>query len=155
VVQQQLSTHILKGSQCTCTVLCVHLHWVMCIWCAPYRHRLSSILIGKHVAAYKAFILTSWQYFTSLALQIDKAPELIRPSNCAKTGPALSLANPTIEPSVNSWIPACDQAKRDCITNATHEQPYLNCTYKSMSTFWEIQQWIRNHGAVVTRYAFS
>jgi hypothetical protein len=81
------------------------------------------------------------------APQIDKAPELIRPSNCTKDS---KLRDPTNEPNVD-WLPVCRNAKQECTAQAQRARPYLKCTYTSLSTFWEIQRWIRNHGSVVTR----
>lgn len=81
--------------------------------------------------------------------QIDKAPELIRPSSCAVK--SVQLKDPANEPNVNSWLPVCQQAQQECAATAKRDKPWLKCTYTSLSTFWEIQRWIRNNGAVVTR----
>ncbi|WIA18668.1 hypothetical protein OEZ85_003372 [Tetradesmus obliquus] len=80
---------------------------------------------------------------------IDKAPQLIRPSSCLPEGSQLRDA--VKEPQVTSWIPACQAAHDSCSSTASSSQPWLKCEYKSLSTFWEIQRHIRNHGAVISR----
>ncbi|WIA38981.1 hypothetical protein OEZ86_005133 [Tetradesmus obliquus] len=42
-------------------------------------------------------------------------------------------------------------AQQRCSSPANSSQPWLKCEYKSLSTFWEIQRHIRNHGAVISR----
>jgi hypothetical protein len=70
-------------------------------------------------------------------------PQLARPSLCG-------LDNTDIEYEVGSWSGECSAAAGRClISNAS--LPWLKCTYKSLSSFWQIQQHIRLHGAVVTR----
>ncbi|KAF8069582.1 hypothetical protein HT031_001699 [Scenedesmus sp. PABB004] len=90
---------------------------------------------------------TGFDIQEQLHLVIDEAPELIRPVSCLANDSA--LVDATEQARVTSWGPACDAAGRSCAYDAT--QPYLKCRYKSLSTFWQIQQHIRNHGAVISR----
>jgi hypothetical protein len=62
---------------------------------------------------------------------------------------------------VSDWSSICRAAARSD-TNATDglrcrditpEQPLYTCSYTALSSFWQIQQHVRNHGAVITRYA--
>eukprot|EP00882_Tetradesmus_deserticola_P003461 GHRQ01003660.1.p1 GENE.GHRQ01003660.1~~GHRQ01003660.1.p1 ORF type:complete len:712 (+),score=141.58 GHRQ01003660.1:390-2525(+) len=82
---------------------------------------------------------------------IDKAPELVRNSSCLSSKVSKALNDTVNEPNVDSWLPVCQQAQQECAATAKPDAPWLKCTYTSLSTFWEIQRWIRNHGAVVTR----
>ncbi|WIA23217.1 hypothetical protein OEZ86_010105 [Tetradesmus obliquus] len=80
---------------------------------------------------------------------IDRAPQLIRPSRCLFNSSQLHDA--VKEPQVTSWIPACQAAQDSCRGTTSSRQPWLKCEYKSLSTFWEVQRHIRNHGAVISR----
>ncbi|WIA08057.1 hypothetical protein OEZ85_007523 [Tetradesmus obliquus] len=93
---------------------------------------------------------TGYEIQQNLHEVIDKAPELIRPSSCTRKA-APKLADPASEPNVNPWLPVCRAAQQACRNATNRQQPWLKCSYTSLSTFWEIQRWIRNHGAVVTR----
>ena len=62
---------------------------------------------------------------------------------------------------MSDWSSICRAAARSD-TNATDglrcrditpEQPLYTCSYTALSSFWQIQQHVRNHGAVITRYA--
>jgi hypothetical protein len=88
-----------------------------------------------------------------LSLQIDQAPELMRPAKC------LPSPSRDQEPDVTDWGPYCEAAKKlaasgNC-TNTndkiTREKPLLKCSYRSLSNFYQMQQHIRNHGAIVSR----
>lgn len=73
--------------------------------------------------------------------QIDQKPELVRPSSC--------LTPPSFKDEVGftGWRSACDLATKLAEAGAcpgqrtriTREQPWMNCVYKSMSSFVEIQ----------------
>ena len=88
-------------------------------------------------------------------MKIDKAPHLIRPTDWLPSDS--QLRDPLKEPQVTSWIPACQAAQQAAQQKrsgtASSSQPWLKCEYKSLSTFWEIQRHIRNHGAVISRWA--
>jgi hypothetical protein len=61
------------------------------------------------------------------------------------------------EADVGDWSGACSAAataSAKC-SAITKQQPLYNCTFKSLSSFYQIQQAIRAHGAVVTRCAAS
>ncbi|KAF8063660.1 MSL1 [Scenedesmus sp. PABB004] len=79
---------------------------------------------------------------------IDVAPQLIRPTSCLGTGSPLN--DDDEQAGRTNWGPACSAAEAAC-ADVSAAQPYLNCTYKSLSTFWQIQQHIRIHGSVVSR----
>jgi hypothetical protein len=106
--------------------------------------------VHLHAALYVSHASKSSKICSAASLlQIDKAPELIRPHNCTRK--AFQLRDPANEPNVNSWLPVCRTAQQECSATASRAAPWLKCTYTSLSTFWEIQRWIRNNGAVVTR----
>lgn len=92
---------------------------------------------------------TGYDIQENLREVVDKAPELIRPSSCIKG--ALQLKDAANEPNVNSWFPSCRQAQQECKATASRNKPRLKCSYTSLSTFWEIQRWIRSNGAVISR----
>lgn len=111
-----------------------------------------------HVAkqtAWRAHPLTTHKlllcYVRCIHLQIDRAPQLIRPSRCLFN--SSQLRDAVKEPQVTSWIPACQAAQDSCRGTTSSRQPWLKCEYKSLSTFWEVQRHIRNHGAVISRWA--
>ncbi|KAF8055998.1 hypothetical protein HT031_006519 [Scenedesmus sp. PABB004] len=81
--------------------------------------------------------------------QVDEAPQLIRPASCVRN--VSVMVDAELQGGVTSWRDACAAASRACARESSKEQPYVKCSYKSLSNFWEIQQHIRNHGAVVSR----
>jgi hypothetical protein len=86
-------------------------------------------------------------------LQVDQAPELLRPSKC------LGSRKRTDDTDVTDWQPICDAAKQraaegNCTAagdKITREKPLLKCSYRSLSNFYQMQQHVRNHGAIVSR----
>lgn len=84
---------------------------------------------------------TGWDIADALEMVVQK-PELVRPTTCGLSG--LS------EPDIGSWDGICASASTKC-PFTDKSRPWLKCSYKSLSTFWQIQQHVRNHGAVVTR----
>ncbi|WIA10190.1 hypothetical protein OEZ85_010393 [Tetradesmus obliquus] len=69
-------------------------------------------------------------------------PELLRPGRCG--------LDSVVETDTGDWGSTCDSASSTCSPSNT-SLPLLNCTYKALSTFLQIQQHIRTYGAVVTR----
>jgi hypothetical protein len=68
-------------------------------------------------------------------------PEWIRPVSCFTKAMALA-GNNKPEGNVADWSSICrasatKQAGKICAT-ATPEQPLFKCTYKSLSTFWQV-----------------
>ncbi|KAF8056023.1 MSL1 [Scenedesmus sp. PABB004] len=92
---------------------------------------------------------TGWDIQLALNAVVDEAPQLIRPASCVRNVSAMVDAE--LQGGVTSWRDACAAASRACARESSKEQPYVKCSYKSLSNFWEIQQHIRNHGAVVSR----
>ncbi|WIA32987.1 hypothetical protein OEZ86_006147 [Tetradesmus obliquus] len=101
---------------------------------------------------------TGWDIPDALKTIIDQTPgpsgpELVRPYSC--------LAPPSSKDEIGftGWRSWCAEASKraaagDCKglgTKITAEQPWINCTYKSMSSFVEIQEHIRDHGSVISR----
>uniref|UniRef100_A0A383W6G3 Peptidase C1A papain C-terminal domain-containing protein n=1 Tax=Tetradesmus obliquus TaxID=3088 RepID=A0A383W6G3_TETOB len=96
---------------------------------------------------------TGWDIPDALKTVIDQKPELVRPSSC--------LTPPSFKDEVGftGWRSACDLATKLAEAGAcpgqrtriTREQPWMNCVYKSMSSFVEIQEHIRLHGSVISR----
>ena len=83
--------------------------------------------------------------------QMDKSQHLIRPTTCTSAAAKGMLDNPANEPQVNDWKPACQEAGQACRGVSSKAQPWLSCSYKSLSSFVDIQRHIRQHGAVLTR----
>lgn len=83
--------------------------------------------------------------------QMDQAPELVRPSLCVEQE---QLRNPAKEPEISSWgsICAASQAKA---CNASAQPRWLQCSFRSLSSFSEIQAAIRQHGSVITRISIN
>eukprot|EP00882_Tetradesmus_deserticola_P025183 GHRQ01027646.1.p1 GENE.GHRQ01027646.1~~GHRQ01027646.1.p1 ORF type:complete len:451 (+),score=70.12 GHRQ01027646.1:210-1562(+) len=87
------------------------------------------------------------------ALQVDQAPELLRPADCLGSIPRKEY------PDITDWEPKCEAARQraaagSCSSTAdkiTREKPLLKCSYRSLSNFYQMQQHIRNHGAIVSR----
>jgi hypothetical protein len=86
------------------------------------------------------------------ALQTD-SPQWILPNRCFNTA---KLLNGQDEADVADWSNICRAAAesaqrlRGC-ESITKDQPLLRCSFKSLSSFYQVQQHIRVHGAVVTR----
>lgn len=124
---------------------------------APTALRSSTCIVATattHVpllSARTAYIVLCMRHSQHVLSQIDKAPQLIRPNSCLPSGSQLRDA--VKEPQVTSWIPTCQAAQDSCSNTTNSTQPWLKCEYKSLSTFWEIQRHIRNHGAVISRWA--
>jgi uncharacterized membrane protein YfbV (UPF0208 family) len=78
----------------------------------------------------------------------DDNPNWILPESCFKTRALTNLE----EAEVGEWKTACQkyQQSGNC-SDITKDQPRYKCSYKSLSSFYQMQQHIRNHGAVVTR----
>lgn len=74
--------------------------------------------------------------------QLEDTPELVRPTNCLLRG--------NEEPEIRDWRRLCQQAIDTCPKD-DRSRPWLSCTFRALSSFWQIQQSIRQHGAVVTR----
>jgi hypothetical protein len=76
-------------------------------------------------------------------------PQWILTQSCFDTK---ALADQQDEAEVGEWKSICQkyQDTTNC-SDITKEQPRYSCSYKSLSSFYQMQQHIRNHGAVVTR----
>ncbi|KAF8072389.1 RCH2 [Scenedesmus sp. PABB004] len=99
---------------------------------------------------------TGWKIQEALNFIVDEAPHLIRPTECADM--AGWLNDVTKEPQVTQWETSCRQAANYAAPGGsvqcakfTDAQPWLKCSYRSLSSFWQIQQHIRNHGSVISR----
>lgn len=78
----------------------------------------------------------------SSLLQLQSNPGLLRPSRCTRGN--------LVEPEIGSWSGVCAAAAAACPL-ANNSLPWLSCSYKALSTFWQIQQDVRQHGAAITR----
>jgi hypothetical protein len=84
---------------------------------------------------------------TPFCLQSDN-PQWVLPASCFKTA---ALTNQD-EAEVGEWRSICQQYERSSsCRDISKDQPRYKCSYKSLSSFYQMQQHIRNHGAVVTR----
>ncbi|WIA31728.1 hypothetical protein OEZ86_002604 [Tetradesmus obliquus] len=99
---------------------------------------------------------TGWDIPDALKYILDHTPELVHPSSCLATSDSLLKT----ESGFTGWRPLCAQAlekaaagkcKGHLGSKITRAEPWINCTYKSMSSFVEIQEHIRAHGAVISR----
>lgn len=99
---------------------------------------------------------TGWDIPDALKYILDQTPELVHPSSCLATSDSLLKT----ESGFTGWRPLCAQAlekaaagkcKGHLGSKITRAEPWINCTYKSMSSFVEIQEHIRAHGAVISR----
>lgn len=75
-------------------------------------------------------------------LQLQNRPDIVRPSHC--------LRDKLVEPEISLWTQLCGEAATRC-PSSDLSRPWLSCSYRALSTFWQIQQSIRQHGAIVTR----
>ncbi|KAF6258414.1 hypothetical protein COO60DRAFT_1692748 [Scenedesmus sp. NREL 46B-D3] len=94
---------------------------------------------------------TGWDIPDAFKYIVDQAPELLRPARCIGT------IDPNKYPDITDWEPYCAAARQraaagDCTADKiTREKPLLKCSYRSLSNFNQMQQHIRNHGAIVSR----
>jgi hypothetical protein len=80
----------------------------------------------------------------------------ILPTACFNTS---TLLKDTDEADVGDWSSICSAAAatatpKTC-SSIFKEQPQYSCSFKSLSSFYQIQQEIRSKGAVVTRCDYS
>jgi hypothetical protein len=77
----------------------------------------------------------------------------VLPSACFN---ASKLLKGQDEADVGDWTLPCSAAAKaaagEC-AGITKQQPLYSCSFKSLSSFYQIEQEIRNKGAVITRYA--
>lgn len=77
-----------------------------------------------------------------IASQLEDNPGVVRPSNC--------FSEYFVEPEIGSWTGVCTAAATKCSLDDM-SKPWLSCSYRTMSTFWQIQQSVMQYGGVVTR----
>jgi hypothetical protein len=86
-------------------------------------------------------------------LQVEN-PQWVLPSECFNV---TQLQQGQDEADVGDWTRACSTAATAATNSScaaiTKQQPLYNCTFKSLSSFYQVQQAIRKHGAVVARCA--
>lgn len=81
------------------------------------------------------------------------SPQTVLPVRCFNSRKLLKQQDET---NVADWSNICKAAAAAAATSSgcaaiTKQQPLYNCTYQSLSSFYQIQRHIRAHGAVVTR----
>lgn len=90
------------------------------------------------------------------SLQVDTAPDLLRPAGCLESKYP-ELVDRNKEPDIIDWEPYCKAANETaadgkCTADKiTRPKPLLKCSYRSLSNFYQMQQHIRKHGAIVSR----
>jgi hypothetical protein len=100
------------------------------------------------VAYYKHTLLTWFLRW----LQVS-SPQTVLPLQCFNLRKLLQQQDET---NVADWSGICKAAAAAANPKCaaiTKQRPLYNCTYQSLSSFYQIQQHIRTFGAVVTRYA--
>ncbi|WIA23159.1 hypothetical protein OEZ85_001490 [Tetradesmus obliquus] len=94
---------------------------------------------------------TGWDIPEALKA-LTENPQWVLPSSCFNTAKLLKGQD---EADVGEWSSICAAAAAAAATptckDITREQPLFRCSFKSLSSFYQIQQHIRAHGAVVTR----
>jgi hypothetical protein len=81
-------------------------------------------------------------------MQVDN-PQWVLPSKCFNTAKLLEGQD---EADVGDWSDACRAAAASTVPACAGIGQQYRCSFKSLSSFYQIQQHIRAHGAVVTRY---
>eukprot|EP00883_Tetradesmus_obliquus_P003349 jgi/Sobl393_1/13601/SZX60317.1 len=94
---------------------------------------------------------TGWDI--PLALRnLDDGPQWLLPEHCVE--PVLA-ASQREDADVSDWPTMCRkfeaQSRNPQCRKVTRAQPQYSCSYRSLSSFYEIQQHVRQHGAVITR----
>jgi hypothetical protein len=84
------------------------------------------------------------------------SPQSVLPMSCFNMKKLLRQQDET---NIADWSGICKAAAAAATTSKcaaiTKQQPLYNCTYQSLSSFYQIQRHIRSHGAVVTRCALQ
>ncbi|KAF6255687.1 hypothetical protein COO60DRAFT_193116 [Scenedesmus sp. NREL 46B-D3] len=98
---------------------------------------------------------TGWDIADSLKA-LSENPSWMLPDKCFVAALARNPAG-SVEPDINNFDRVCritTEASNDpeC-QGVTVDQPRYTCSFRSLSSFWQIQQHIRKHGAVITRIA--
>jgi hypothetical protein len=94
--------------------------------------------------------------FQLLLLLQTKNPQWVLPSSCFNTTQRL---NGQDEADVGDWMEPCKAESASALelnaecASITKQQPLYTCSFESLSSFYQIKQAIRDHGAVVPRYA--
>lgn len=91
---------------------------------------------------------TGWDIPQALR-NLEDAPQWLQPNSCMDT----ALAQEGLrEAAVLNWRDMCRKAaSQPACTAIKREQPLYTCSYKSLSSFYQIEQHIRRHGSVITR----
>uniref|UniRef100_A0A383VW72 Peptidase C1A papain C-terminal domain-containing protein n=1 Tax=Tetradesmus obliquus TaxID=3088 RepID=A0A383VW72_TETOB len=95
---------------------------------------------------------TGWDIPEALRAMTN-SPQTVLPVRCFNSRKLLKQQDET---NVADWSNICKAAAAAAATSSgcaaiTKQQPLYNCTYQSLSSFYQIQRHIRAHGAVVTR----
>ncbi|WIA21131.1 hypothetical protein OEZ85_005443 [Tetradesmus obliquus] len=98
---------------------------------------------------------TGWDIPAALR-QLEQAAQWMLPSKCFE---AALQKNPAgaAEPDISDFQGIClgttSKSEIPACKAVTKEQPGYSCSFKSLSSFWQIQQHIRTHGSAITRIA--
>uniref|UniRef100_A0A383W9S6 Peptidase C1A papain C-terminal domain-containing protein n=1 Tax=Tetradesmus obliquus TaxID=3088 RepID=A0A383W9S6_TETOB len=93
---------------------------------------------------------TGWDIPEALKAMTEN-PQWVVPSSCFNTAKLLKGQD---EADVGEWSSICSAAAASATPACaaiTKQQPLFRCSFKSLSSFYQIEQHIRAHGAVVTR----
>ncbi|WIA36815.1 hypothetical protein OEZ86_008070 [Tetradesmus obliquus] len=98
---------------------------------------------------------TGWDIPAALRA-LEQTPQWMLPSKCFDKALSLNSAG-AAEPDISDFKGIClgttsGSKDPECLA-VTPQQPRYNCSFKSLSSFWQIQQHIRTHGSVITRIA--
>ncbi|WIA32991.1 hypothetical protein OEZ86_006150 [Tetradesmus obliquus] len=99
---------------------------------------------------------TGWDIPDAFKHIVDTAPDLLRPTGCLESKYP-ELVDRNKEPDIIDWEPYCKAANETaadgkCTADKiTRPKPLLKCSYRSLSNFYQMQQHIRKHGAIVSR----
>ncbi|WIA41427.1 hypothetical protein OEZ86_005009 [Tetradesmus obliquus] len=98
---------------------------------------------------------TGWDIPAALR-SLEVTPQWMLPRKCFDAALQSNSAG-AAEPDISDFAGICRAtaagSKDPECAAVTKEQPRYSCSFKSLSSFWQVQQHIRTHGSVITRIA--